>query len=236
MRDEFTNRMGMFRTVKQTLNLPEHLAVWQFQQPQAFATTFNSFTAALTDLESFVAEHGQNITGSAADKRREEEELETAAHELGSALALWFRGQNDETNAALVARSISAWRGLRDEALLQQSQIVIDAAQTLVSSPQATFAADYGITENVVTGLMDERNDYAALIAAPQQKLAGRKALTSQYRSRFNAVEAFLDTLDSLILQHRRSVPGRALVAAYQSARIIRDLGSGPSPPSVPNP
>jgi hypothetical protein len=51
-------------------------------------------------------------------------------------------------------------------------------------------------------------------------------------------VEAFLDTLDSLILQHRRTTPGHALVAAHQSARIVRDLGSGsnPSPPSVPNP
>ena len=66
-------------------------------------------------------------------------------------------------------------------------------------------------------------------------------ALTAQYRDRFNGVAAFLDTLDGLILQHRKTASGRAFVAAYQASRIIRDLGSRPgsgggTEPPIPPP
>ena len=162
------------------------------------------------------------------DKKRKEEELETAAHQLGSASAAWFRSQGDETNAALVDRSLSAWRRLRNEALLQQVQIVLSAAESVITGPQAAAAAAYGVTPLAITAVQDERNDYLAVIASPQQKIAARKALTAQYRDRFNAVEAFLDTLDALILQHRTNAAGRTFVAQYQASRIIRDLGSGP--------
>jgi hypothetical protein len=45
MNDEFANRLGMYRTVKETLNQPEHIAVWQGNQPLAFGTKFNDFLA-----------------------------------------------------------------------------------------------------------------------------------------------------------------------------------------------
>jgi hypothetical protein len=61
----------------------------------------------VTELEAFVAGQQVVITGAAADKDREEEELETAAHRLGCILAVWFRDQNDETSAAQVDRSPS---------------------------------------------------------------------------------------------------------------------------------
>lgn len=228
MKDHFANRLGMFLTVKYTVNRPEHVAIWQNQPPLAFGTPFNAFTAALTDLQSFVAEHGQEISGAAVDKKREREELAAAAHQLGSALAAWFRSQSDETNAMLVDRSISAWRRLRDAALLQQTQILLDLAEAVVGGPDAAAAGAYGVTGLSVTVVQDERADYAAIVAAPQGKRAARKALTVQYRDRFNDVEGYLDTLDGLVLQYRTNAAGRAFVAAYQASRIIVDAGSGP--------
>jgi len=56
---------------------------------------------------------------------------------------------------------------------------------------------------------------------------------------RFNAVEEKFIALDDLILQFANgAVAGRALVAAYQAARVVRDLGSGPgpTPPTPPAP
>ncbi len=55
-------------------------------------------------------------------------------------------------------------------------------------------------------------------------------------RAKFNAVEAKFDSLDNLILQFNGTAAGRALVAAYQAARIVRDLGVGPKPPKPPGP
>lgn len=228
MQDVFTNRLGMFHTVKTTLDLPEHTAVWQGNQPLAFGIKYTDFNTELTGLESFVVQHGQTITGAAVDKEREEQELETAAHEFGAALVCWFLRQNDATSASQVDRSISGWQRLRDEALLQQSQIVIDLAQGVIDGPDAAAAVDYGVTQPAVDALTAERADYAAVIASPQQKIASRKSLTAQYRPRFNAVQAHLDEMDNLILQYRKTDAGAALVAAYQASRIIRDLGHGP--------
>lgn len=58
-----------------------------------------------------------------------------------------------------------------------------------------------------------------------------------QLRAKFNAVEAKFVTLDNLILQFASGVgDGPALVAAYQAARIVRALGTGPKPPKPPAP
>jgi len=176
------------------------------------------------------------ITGAAADKDREEEELETAAHRLGCILAVWFRDQNDETSAAQVERSLSAWRRLRDQSLLDQARICRDLAQSVVSGPAAATAATYGITAAAVTTLTAEIDDYAAVITAPQQSIAARKAVTAQLRDRYNAVEARFEALDCLIPQFTTTEAGRQLIAAYQTSRVIRDLGGGPAPTPTPTP
>ena len=70
------------------------------QPPVFFTTKVGQAATAVTELEAFVAGQQVVITGAAADKDREEEELETAAHRLGCILAVWFREQNDEISAA----------------------------------------------------------------------------------------------------------------------------------------
>ncbi len=61
------------------------------QPPVIFTTKVGQAATAVTELEAFVAGQQVVITGAAADKDREEEELETAAHRLGCILAVWFR-------------------------------------------------------------------------------------------------------------------------------------------------
>jgi len=95
----------------------------------------------------------------------------------------------------------------------------------------------YGITAAAVQELTDESDDYAAVLTAPQQSIAGRKSLTEQLRPRFKEVEAKFVSLDCLILQFNTTEAGRALIAAYQAARVVRDAGARPSPqPPTPNP
>lgn len=236
MQDEFANRIGMFQTTLGTLNSPANQPVWSGQPPVIFTTKVAQAVTAVTELEAFIGQQQVVITGAAADKEREEEELETAAHRLGGVLGVWFRDQNDETSAAQVERSLSAWRRLRDQALLDQARIARDLAQTVVSGPAAATAVTYGITAAAVTALTDEIDDYAAVITAPQQSIAVRKALTAQLRDRYNAVEAHFEALDGLIPQFNTTEAGRQLIAAYQASRVIRDLGTGPAPTPTPPP
>ena len=123
MKDEFVNRLAMFQTCLGTLNSPEHKPTWFNQPPIAITTKVGQAVTAVADLEAFLAQYGADITGAAADKRREEQELEVAAYRLGSALAVWFRDHNDETNAAKVDSPLSGWRRLRGQTLLEAARL-----------------------------------------------------------------------------------------------------------------
>lgn len=241
MKDEFRNRQSMFKTCLDTLHAPQHRPTWENQPPVVFTTKVAAAQAAYDGLVAFTTEHSQEITGAAQDKRREEAELEDAAYNLSAALTEWFTDQDDQTSAAKVSRSLSGWRRLPDAELVAQARILHDLAQALVSGPSAAAAAGYGITPADVTALAAELADYEAVIAAPQQNIAGRKALTSQYRARFNEVEEKFDSLDRLILRFNQTAAGRALIAAYQASRVVRDLGGGGGgggtnePPATPS-
>lgn len=224
MQGVYANRLAMYQTSRGTLNTPANKSVRFQQVPLVFTTKVGQALAALTDLETLVGQQDKAITGAAQDKQREETELEDAAHLLGGTLAIWLRDQGDETQAAQVDLPISGWRRLRNPQLLEKARLTRDVAQSVLSGPQAP-AATYGLATAVVTSLTKEIDDYAAVITAPQQNIAERKALTSQLRDRFNAVEAQFATLDHLILQFNTTPAGQTQIATYQVSRTIRDHG-----------
>ncbi len=235
MQDEFLNRLEMFRTARGTLNSAEHKPTWLNQDPTAFTTKEAEMEAALADLELFCSQYGADITGAAKDKAREKKELEDEAFELGSALTEWFLDQNDETSAEQVNLTISAWRKLRDHDLVGTAKLLRDLAQAVVSGAQSAAAATYGVTAAAVTALSAEIADYDAVLTAPQQKIAGKRAGTLQFRTRFNAMEAKFESLDRLIHKFSGTQAGRNLIAAYFASRINRDRGAGPgTPPPTP--
>ncbi len=236
MQDVFANRLAMLLTSRGTLNSPANKAIWFQQEPLIFTTKAEQAFTALDGLAAFAGQQDRTIAGVALDKQREEQELEDAAHLLGGTLAIWFRDQGDETQAAISDLPISRWRHLRNQELLERARQTRDLAQSVVSGPQAATAVTYGVTTAAVTGLTKEIDDYAAVITAPQQSIAERKSLTSQLRDRFNAVEALFAVLDHLILQFGTTPAARLMIAAYQNSRAIRDTGHRASTNPTPSP
>jgi hypothetical protein len=234
MKDEFTNRLGMFDTALVTLNKPEHKAIWENQPPLVFTTKVADAGVAVTDLRAFCRKQETDITGAAADKAREEQEAIDATHAVARALVTWFRDQNDETNAAKVDLSPRAWGRLRDQQFLEKGRLVKQLADGVLAGANAAQAVTYGITAAAVAAVQKEVEEYGAVISAPQASIADRKATTAQLRAKFNAVEAKFGVLDDLILQYGATPAGRAMVLAYQAARTVRDLGTGPQPPAPP--
>jgi hypothetical protein len=232
MKNEFTNRLGMFNTSVTTLNKDSHKAVWFQQDPKIFTTKVTEAVQLVADLAAFCQKQSTVITGSAGDKAREVAEAEDAAHPIARALVQWFRDQRDETNAAKVDLSFSDLRRLRDQELLAQLNIILGLAQSVTGGTQSTQAAEYGLTVAKATALAKEITDFANIINAPQANIADRKALTAQLRARFNEVEGKFAALDDLILNFDGTAVGHALVAAYQASRIVRDLGGSPSKPT----
>ncbi len=236
MKDEFTNRLGMFDTTLLNLNTTANKAVWFEKDPLIFTAKVATATAGVVELRKFCVKQSTDITGSALDKKREGDEAIAVAHRLSRALVTWFRDQSDETNATKVDLQESGWARLRDQEQVDQGRLVRDLAQGVVAGPKSADAAAYGITAIAVASVNKEVEEYAAVVSAPQLSIADRKSLTQQMRDRFNAVEGLFVALDDLILQFSGTEAGRALIASHQAARIVRDLGAGPGEPEAPAP
>jgi len=109
-------------------------------------------------------------------------------------------------------------------------------AQEVVAGPNATEANTYNINAAAIASVNKEVEEYAAVVSAPQQSIADRKALTQQMRDRFNAVELLFAGLDDMILQFGATAAGQALIASHKAARIVRDSGGGSGGPDSPAP
>jgi hypothetical protein len=228
MKDEFTNRLNAFRTTINFLLHPDQKPKWQGQPPLRFAQRTAEAATAVQALAEFCQKQGSVITGSAEDKAREEKELEDAVHVLGQAVGECCSSLGNEADAAKCAFSLGQWQKMRDATLEANAREVIRIAQAVLGSHPAE-AAECGITAAAITACTKEADDFFAIITAPQQAIAGRKALTTLLRDRFNAVEAIFARMDALVDQF----PDKVFVAGYKAARIIRDQGHGPSAPDT---
>ncbi len=237
MKNEFTNRIGMFQTSLGILQDPKRQPLWFQLNPVIFTTKVAAAAAGVLALEKFCQQQGIVPTGTTADKMHAEKTLDTTAHSLARALVTWFTDKNDLTNAAKVDFVPSDWLRFRDEVLLGKARIVSDLAHQVIADPAATDAAKYDLTAATAKVVDDGITDYAKYITAPQQAQSDRHSLTEQLRLRFNAVENLFVQVDDMILRFNGTEAGQAMIAAYHAARVVRNYGHGPgTPPPAPKP
>ena len=236
MKDEFANRQNMHLAVLALLADPAHQPVWQNKAPVIFSTRAAALGPMVTSLTDLIAAQQSATTGFAADKAREEEELENIAHEISEALADWFEDQGKQAEAAAIDLSLSTWQGLRDTDLLAKAKLLHQKLSAALAT-DATALADYGLDAADATLLAKETSDYETLIANPAAAISGRKALTAALRPKFREVAQLLAKLDRIVLRFRKTEAGANFAAAWKNARIIRDLGgSAPGEPGAPTP
>jgi hypothetical protein len=234
MKNEFANRQNMHLTVLRLLDSGEFQPVWKNQPPVAFTALAAELAPKVDALTSLVAAQQAATTGFAADKEREEQELETIAHETGQALAGWFESVRREADAARIDLSLSAWQRLRDTELIAKARLL----QQDLTAALATDAAGlltYGLDAADAAALAKETADFEAIIADPSAAISRRKSLTSALRPKFREVAELLARLDRLVLRFRKSEAGQRFAAAWTASRTIRDLGgSAPAAAATP--
>ena len=228
MDDRIANQLASYRTRLACLDQTAHAAIWENQPPQIFTTKVGEARALTDDLIALAARQSAPTTGSAADKRREERELEDEAHKVARALTSYARDQNDETLAAKYDVPRSSWRNMRDEALLQKAGQLRDDANTAVTGPDAANADQYGINPAAVASLSSEADDYEGFIVAPQDATADRSALTAALPVKSREVRAKFDELEDFLPQFRGTPAGDEFVDAYLASTQIVDRGHGP--------
>ncbi len=230
MNATFTLRLKAFNRALAVLDLPEHVAIWKDQAPLIF-TAKKSEAAVMTAALAEAAKKLEAESGGLTDeKQREETELEEAAFILSQALLLWLRDQNQESEAAEVAFSKSAWEDLRETQLLAKSQRVIDLVTGVTNGTRAEAAAAYGITAEELMKLKKERMDFALIVSEPGVAQSLRKALNKSLRPAFALVEMKFKELDSLILQYGKTPVGKAMIHTWSDARTQKGLNAAKDP------
>jgi hypothetical protein len=236
MNDRTANLLASYRTRLACLDQPAHAILWKNQPPLVFTTKVTAARAAVDNLAAIAGRQSAPTGGAAADKRREEKELEDTAHAFGRLLVALATDRNDLTTAAKYDVPISTWRALRDEALLQRARLLHADGTALSAGPNAATAATYGVTPASLAVLKKETDDYAAFIVAPQDAIAGRSALTESLPQLLRSTTALFDQLEDFLPQFGTTPAGQSFLAAYLASTAINQRGRGPTPPADPTP
>lgn len=195
----------MCRTISTLLNDTEWHSVWKNQRPLIFSEKATKLLDAVSDFSQTATEQEKTITGFAAEKERNEAELEELGQELGEALGEYFLDHQQDAEAHTVDFPISSWRRLRDESLLNRSRILATKLAQALTADAAAIA------------------EYEDDLAIPTTAIAARKALTAKLRKKYQAANTLLLSMDKLVARFSTTPRGRDFVATWKAARIIRD-------------
>jgi hypothetical protein len=235
MINEFANRQNMHLAVQRLLSSAEFKPVWLDQPPVAFTALVGQLAVKVNDLTELIASQQAATTGFAEDKAREEQELESIAHEISQALAGWFESVNRQADAARIDLTLSAWQRMRDTELIAKARLLHQDLNSALATNAAELA-DYGLELNDAIALAKETADFETIIASPAAAISGRKALTNTLRPKFREVGELLGRMDRLVLRFRKTADGKRFADTWQATRIIRDLGQAAPAQQTPPP
>jgi hypothetical protein len=242
MKDDLIQKFASYSRVKSHLRLPAHQTIWLNKEPEAFTTLEGQFETGAAALGAFGEEQSRPTTGVTAGQNLSEIALEDAATPLGRALRLCFLASGQPDQAALWDLSLTKWRQLQEEELLNKAK-ALHAAILPLTAGTPPPGKPYGLSSAKAQALKDLIDDYEAVIGQPGAARSGRKAKTSDLRPRTRVVDGFLSGMDDLIVQFGTTEEGRLFVQGYFNARRIGGQSSGgaePAPggntPAPPNP
>ncbi len=233
MNDKIANQLNSYRSRLACLDKPEHKSIWENKPPVIFTSKVRLAREAIVALAETASIQSAPITGSAADKRREEKELEEECYKVARAIVNFAHDTADETTAAKYDFPLSGWRRMRNETLIQRARLLEEDAKSLATGASSVMASQYGITPAAVAALKKEADEYETYLVAPQQGIAARSALTDSLPVRSREIAAIFDQIADLLPQFATTPAGESFVAAYQASSLILDRGHGPAAPAA---
>lgn len=229
MNDYAANRLAMLGTTLGILNDPANQAIWQAAAPPIFATRVATLQTQYEAFQALAQSQSQSTTGTTADKAREEDDLETIAHRLGSAFTLYLTDKGDEASATKIRHARSTWGTMKDATLITTARELLNLMRAAFSTDETNFLA-YGFTEADMQDLEKELRDFEAIVNAPDQVRSTRAAQTAQLRPKYREILQTLDWLDNYMpIIASKSPEANQFTQIYTNARQIIDRGRGPS-------
>src|SRR5581483_8781068 len=236
MNKDQNSKLRMYRTVDNTVNLPEHKPIWQGLV--AYGRGVLALEGSINILVVLAQQQGADTTGITADKKRVRLSLENSVRIVAGALRVFAGQTNNETLKAQVTFTDSEITAAADQELLTIAGNVDDLATPLLANP-ANQLGDYGLTPAILDALDSAITAWGPLIGAPTAARAKKTSATQAMINEFNRADSILeDQLDPLMPQFEAD--HKPFVDAYWTARNIVQQGvraeKQPTPPHPPPP
>lgn len=224
MNNKLANRLNMMNAVVAVLESTTHKSVYEGNAPLAFEETADAFGGTITSLVAKLGAQQAVITGHAAQKAKEEADLELICSDIASALGEYFAFKGNLAKKDAVYKPLSAFQQMRDVALIANARLLLQELEAAIAA-DAVNTAKYGLDAADVTALTKELTEFEEVVADPTAAIAQRKALSMDLRPSFQEASRQLTTLDRLITRFRGTASGDAFIDVYKNARVIRDFG-----------
>jgi len=213
MKKQIENRLGMYRTVitdceKVTTEMQSIPALW---------TNYQTFKAKVEELDDMIQLQMKQLKGIAEDKRESRERMMYLLIKVSATL----KGYADETGDMELYRaahySPSGLRAMRDDAVYEAANIVLDLANT-----HSANLGPYGFTAALLTDFGDAIVDYKSKVSEPEEAIKMRKFYTRSIADIDHLIRELLarridNGIEILGLTHP------SITQKYKNARVIYD-------------
>lgn len=200
--------------------LNENKNVWE--NTPAFVKAVTEVLAKMQAIQDESGKQRAPITGAAAAKAQARDALEDTTLEIADQLSAFAEERNDLALAAKVEITRSALDKQSDEELETTAKRV-----TSLATQNLGALADYLVTQDDITELVQLLGEFSALKTAPRVAVVERSSSTASLPERLSEASRILRCrIDKMVSKFRNTNP--EFVAKYRAARVIVDR-SGPT-------
>lgn len=211
------NKLSMYKGVQEVLtnNSDIHSAI------PVIGEALTSFSGIIGAIDQVNFDFQGSTKGATADKVAKEEVLINQATKLANVLFVFAVKTKNNALKEEFKFSKSYLEKLRDTDLLNKCTQIINTAQNYL-----TELANYGVSEATITDAQTAYDNFASAFNAQAEKMAERSSEREKLTTLFNDADNVLyEELDPMMELFIDSNPD--FYNAYQSARVIKDLGTG---------
>jgi hypothetical protein len=179
-----------------------------------FTPLRNKFDENLTQLDTVESQQAQDLSGLRTKKEDIKASTAQKTLDMSHRLEAFAKITGDVVLEKKVHFSDMHLQKLPDNVFMTTCNIVYDLA-----NENKTAAADYGITDAVLTDLKTAIDAYKTVVDAPKEGTTEKKQATEQLANLFSDETAVLDKIDALVEMIRYSNP--TVFAEYWDTRRI---------------
>jgi hypothetical protein len=209
-------KTNMYRSSIDFCNLNDTIV----QKIPMFAANLQFLKKNLDEIQLFGKLQGTDKTGLAIDKNKLKEKLITLATKYSNKVAIFAKGNSNDTLLQEIRFSVSDLEKLPGEKLVETVQIIHDRIEANIAA-----LADQGITADTQKTFLESIVSFNKSLANPRIGIVEKRQATQKLQALFAAADAAIEIMDLAAASAKDEFPD--FYNGYRTARKLVDISSG---------